>query len=82
MDKKFVSEERKVALLIDDCPVRPQIENLKLIKLFSLPPRATSQTQSLNQGMIHSLKTQYLKNVVRKIIRSVEKKKLSQKLKR
>ena len=56
MDKKFGSEERKVALLIDNCPVRPQIENLKSIKLFFLPPSATSQIQSLNQVMIHSLK--------------------------
>ena len=35
MDKKFVSEGRKIALVINNCPAHPQIENLKLIKLFS-----------------------------------------------
>ena len=75
MDKKFVSEGRKVALVIDNCPAHPQIENLKSIRLFFLPPNTTSQTQPTDQGVIHSLKAQYRKNVIRRIIRSVEKKK-------
>ena len=44
MDKEFVSEGIKVALMIDNCPAHPQIENLKSIKLFFLPPNTTSQT--------------------------------------
>ena len=53
MDKKFVSEERKVALLIDNCPVRPQIENLKSIKLFFLPPSVTEPGHdSLTESII------------------------------
>ena len=80
MDKKFVTEERKVALVINNCPAHPQIENLKSIMLFFLPPNTTSQTQPVDQGVIRSLKAQYHNNVVRKIIRSVEKKKTLSKI--
>ena len=80
MDKKFVTEERKVALVINNCPAHPQIENLKSMMLFFLPPNTTSQTQPMDQGVIRSLKAQYHNNVVRKIIRSVEKKKALSKI--
>ena len=60
MDNKFVSEARKVASMISNCPVDSQIENLQSIKLFFLQLKSTSQTQPMDQ------------NVARK---SVEKKK-------
>ena len=34
LDRKFTSEGRSIALVIDNCPVHPHIENLKSIKLF------------------------------------------------
>ena len=74
MDKKFVYEGRKVALVIGNCPVHPQIENLKSIKLFFLSLNTTSQTQPMDQGVTRLLKLYYRKNVVRKMIRIVEKK--------
>ena len=79
MDKKIVYEGRKVALVIGNCPVHPQIENLKSIKLFFLSLNTTSQIQPMDQGLTCSLKAYYRKNVVRKMIRIVEKKTLSQK---
>ena len=79
MDKKFSSEGKKVASVIYNCPAYPQIENFKSIKLFFLPLNTTSQNQPMDQGMISSLKAQYRKNVVPKIILSVEKKKNSPK---
>ena len=63
--------------MIDNCPVRPQIENLKSMKLFFLPPNTTSQTQPRDQGIICSMKSQYHKNVERKVILSVKKKESS-----
>ena len=54
-DKKFVSEGKKVALVIDNCPAHPQIEKLKLMKLSFLRPK-TTQTQSTDQSVIHTLK--------------------------
>ena len=34
LDRKFASEGRSIALVIDNCPAHPHIENLKSIKLF------------------------------------------------
>ena len=75
LDRKFSSEGRYVALVIDGCPDHLQIENLKAIKLFSLPSKETSKIQPMDQGVIRSLKAMCHKNVVRKIIRSVERNK-------
>ena len=59
MDKKFVSEGRKLAIVVNHCPARPQIENLKSVKIFFFPPNTTSQTQPIDGGVIYSLKIQY-----------------------
>ena len=59
--------------MIDNCPAHPHIEYLKAIKLFFLPPNTTSITQPMDQGVIRSLKAKYRTNVVRKIMRSLEK---------
>ena len=75
LDRKFLSEGRNVALVIDNCPAHPHIENLKAIKLFFLPPNTTSITQPMDLGVIRSIKAKYGTNVVRKIIRSLEKNK-------
>ena len=75
LDRKFAFEGRNVGFVIDNCPVHPHIDNLKAIKLYFLPLNTTSKTQPMDQGVIHPLKAKYRKNVVRKIIQSVEKKK-------
>ena len=62
-----------VALVINNCPAHPHISNLIAIKLFFLPPDATSITQPMDQGVIRSFKAKYRTNVVRNIIRSLEK---------
>ena len=75
LDRKFAFEGRNVTFVIDNCPVHPQIDNLKAIKLYFLPPNTNSKTQPMDQGVIRSLKAKHRNNVVRKIIQSVEKKK-------
>ena len=71
LDRKFASEGKSIALVIDNCPAHPHIENLRSIKLFFLPPNTTSATQPMDQGVIRSLKAKYRKNMVRKIIRNL-----------
>ena len=58
-DRKFALEGRKVALVIDNCTTHPNIENIKLIKLYFLPPNTTSCLQPMDQGVIRSLKCKY-----------------------
>ena len=75
VDRKFAFEGRNVAFVIDNCTTHPHTDNLKAIKLYFLPPNTTSRTQTMDQGIIRSLKAKYRKNVVWKIIQSVEKRK-------
>ena len=75
LDREFAFEGRNFAFVIDNCPAHPHIDNLKVIKLYFLLPNTTSKTQPIDQGVIGSLKAKYRKNVVQKIIQSVEKKK-------
>ena len=73
VDRQFSSEQRSVALVIDNCSANPHNKNLKSLKLFFLPSNTTSKTQPMEQGVIRSLKAKYRKNTVQKIIRSLEK---------
>ena len=55
-DRKFALGERKVALVIDNCNAHPNIENLKSITLYFLPPNTTLCLHPIDQGVIRSLK--------------------------
>ena len=52
LDQKFSPKGRSLALVINNCPTHPHIEDLKSIKLFFLPPNTTSETQPIDQGVI------------------------------
>ena len=58
-DKKFVCEDRKILLIVDNCPAHSQIGGLKAIEMCFLPPDTTSITQPMDQGVIRSLKVKY-----------------------
>ena len=64
---------RIMALVTDNCPAHPHVKNLKSIKLFFVPPNTTSTTQPMDQDILRSLKAKYHKDIVQKIIRSLEK---------
>ena len=58
-DRKFRTDDRKIALIIDNCPAHPSISNLNNIQLIFLPPNTTSILQPMDQGVIRSLKAHY-----------------------
>ena len=58
-DRKFECENRKILLIVDNCPAHPQIGGLKAIEMCFLPPNTTSITQPMDQGVIRSLKAKY-----------------------
>ena len=43
LDNKFVAEGRKIALIIDNCPAHPRIDNLQAVELIFLPQNTTSK---------------------------------------
>ena len=72
LDKRFVREDRKVALIIDHCPAHTRIKGLNAVELIFLPPNTTSKTQPMDQGVIRSVKAIYRKKIIQRIIREVD----------
>ena len=65
LDSQFEKENRKVALIVDNCTAHPEIGELKAIDLFFLPPNT-------DQGVIRSLKARYRTKVVQKMIEAID----------
>lgn len=74
LDRKFRANDRKIALIVDNCPAHPTVANLSNIQLVFLPPNTTSILQPMDQGVIRSLKAHYRGRVVRLLCRALEKK--------
>ena len=73
LDRTFMGEGRKDALIVDNCAAHPHIEGLKAIQLVLLPPNTTSKTQPMDQGVNRSLKAHYRALTVQLFIRAVDK---------
>ncbi|GFO33973.1 tigger transposable element-derived protein [Plakobranchus ocellatus] len=56
LDRKFLLQGRSVAMIVDNCPAHPSVDNLKAIKLVFLPPNTTSILQPCDHGIINSFK--------------------------
>ncbi len=54
LNKKMKQNDRKIALIIDNCSAHPSIP-LSNVKLIYLPPNATSRLQAMDMGVIHTL---------------------------
>ena len=65
-------EGRKVALIIDNCPAHPNVDNLKAIELVFLLPNTTSKTQPMDQRVIRAFKAFYCTNVERRQIKYID----------
>ena len=50
LDRKFEMQERKVFMIVDNCPAHPEVSGLKAINLQFLQPSTTSCTQPMDQG--------------------------------
>ena len=73
LDQTFRMDERKIALLIDNCPAHPSVSDLKNVQLVFLPPNTTSLLQPMDQCVIRSLKAHYRGRVVRRLCRALDK---------
>ena len=45
-------QERKLVMIVDNCPAHAEVSGLKAINLQFLPPNTTSCTQPMDQGVI------------------------------
>ena len=72
IDRRFTAEGKKIALVVDNCPAHPSIDNLVSVDLIFLPPNTTSKLQPMDQGVIRSLNAYYKSLSVRKLIEAIE----------
>ena len=72
LDRKFEQQNRKVVLIIDNCPAHPAIGGLKAIQLCFLPPNTTAVTQPMDQVVIRSLKAKYRSRLIKLIIKAID----------
>lgn len=71
-NSELARKGRKILLLLDNCPSHPKLTNLSHIKLAFFPPNTTAVLQPLDQGVIRSLKRNYRKILMVKIVRNLE----------
>ena len=50
LDKKFQRQNRKVVMIVDNCPAHPHVRGLRATGLVFLPPNTTSHTQPMDQA--------------------------------
>ncbi|KAH1256564.1 CENP-B 2 [Glycine max] len=64
---------RRVLLVVDNCPAHPRnIEGLRNVELFFLPPNMTSKIQPCDAGIIRAFKIHYHRRFYRKILEGYE----------
>lgn len=73
-NNKLRRSNRKILLVVDNCPAHPELPNLTNITLVFLPPNATSILQPMDQGIIRSFKNYYRRLLVLQLIDRMEKK--------
>ena len=72
IDGKFLRENRKIALIFNNCPAHPAIGKLSNVRLIFLPPNTTCVFQPMDQGVIKCLKAHYRKRLVRLMIQCLD----------
>lgn len=71
LDRKFAAQNRKVALILDNCTAHPKTA-LEFVTLFFLPPNTTNVLQPCDQGIIKHFKHHYRKIILQKYLSSIE----------
>ena len=72
LDTKFKKEERKVLMLMDNCPAHKLTYNPKNIEIVYLPKNSTSVTQPLDAGIIKSFKSRFHHMILSKIVSEID----------
>lgn len=72
-DRDLAKKKKNILLQVDNCPAGPKVTDLESIILAFLPPNATSGVQPKDHGIIRSLKTNFIKNLVLKMLNCLDK---------
>ena len=72
VDRRMMRENRKIAILLDNCSAHPVITDLTSCTLYFLPPNTTAVTQPMDAGVIRNLKSFYRRDLVRRKINALD----------
>lgn len=73
LNKKMKNNGRKIILFIDNCSAHTDLPALTNVKVIFLPANTTSKLQPLDQGIIHSFKRFYRREVVNHVLTCLDK---------
>ncbi|KAK7493174.1 hypothetical protein BaRGS_00015511 [Batillaria attramentaria] len=73
-DCSMAAQQRKVLLVLDNCPAHPKdaAMDLKATQVLFLPPAATCKLQPCDQGIIRSMKVHYRNQTLMRLIRHID----------
>ncbi|XP_054718733.1 tigger transposable element-derived protein 4-like [Uloborus diversus] len=71
LDGEFLLQGRKVAFVLNTCPVHFHLGNLDAIELIFIPPKISTILQPLNQGVIFEFKRVYKTLLANDLIKSI-----------
>lgn len=72
VDKKMMMKNKKILLFIDNCAAHNDLPTFENVKVMFLPANTTSQLQPLDQGIIHTFKRFYRREVVQHTLTCLE----------
>ena len=75
LDIKMKNNNRKIALVVDNCTAHAVMRGLTNVRLVFLPPNTTAKTQPMDAGVIRCLKAHYRKNLAEMRLLAFEGKK-------
>ena len=72
LNRKMRSKKKNILLFVDNCRTHTEDITLSNIVVKFLPPNSTSKLQPLDQGIIHSFKAFYRKELIVKLIQKLD----------
>ncbi|UYV63332.1 hypothetical protein LAZ67_2003766 [Cordylochernes scorpioides] len=78
LDQIFKRRERKILLILDNCPAHQIPEGLQNIEIRFLPALTTSALQPCDMAIIKALKDQFRKRIITYLLTCMEEKKNAQ----
>jgi hypothetical protein len=68
LEQRIKAKNRKILLVVDNCPAHPHNQDLSNIKLVFLPPNATPALQPTDMGIIKSFMGYFRRFLVLQLI--------------
>lgn len=68
VDSQMRKEDRKILMIVDNCSAHLVNVRLTNVRLEFLPPNCTSLLQPLDQGIIKSVKTEFRRRLVQRLL--------------